>query len=59
MFIIKKNQTTQDERAYQNRVNDFFLSSLLSQASEDDAKEIFELLDIKSSSEDSDKENTE
>lgn len=59
MFIIKKNQTTQDEQAYKNRVNDFFLSSILSQASEEDEKEIFELLDIKPGPQESDKENTE
>jgi hypothetical protein len=59
MFIFKKNQETEEEEGYKNNVNGFLMSSLLSGASKETAKEILELLDIKSSSQDSDKENTE
>lgn len=59
MFIVMKDEDSEDERAYKNRVNDFFLSSVLSQADKEDEKEMFEILDIKPGSQDSDKENTE
>jgi hypothetical protein len=59
MFIFKKNQETEEEEGYKNNVNGFLMSSLLSGASKEAAKEILELLDMESDSEDSDKEDAE
>jgi hypothetical protein len=59
MFIFKKNQETEEEQGYKNNVNGFLMSSLLSGASKESAKEILELLDIESNSEDFDEEDAE
>jgi hypothetical protein len=59
MFIFKKNQETEEEEGYKNNVNGFLMSSLLSGASKETAKEILELLDMESDSEDSDEEDAE